>query len=51
VYRNAIPHVQEIIKFLREYKYWEKWYDVGKQIHFPVDEKVFNFKNAPTREE
>ena len=51
VYRNAIPHLQELIKELQNSQYWEKWYDVGKQIPIPSDEQNFNFKNAPTKEE
>jgi hypothetical protein len=51
VYRNAIPHKAELIKVLKESTYWEKWYDVGKQIPIPSDEYNFNFQAFPTKSE
>ena len=51
VYRNAIPHLQELINNLKKTTYWEKWYDVGQQITIAPVNKAFSFKNAPTKEE
>ena len=51
VYRNAIPHLEELIEILKKSEYWIKWYDVGEQIPIDADEINFNFKNFPNQEE
>lgn len=51
VYRNAIPHNKEIIRFLKNYQLWEKWYDVGEQIVIPAPQQGFHFESYPTKEE
>jgi hypothetical protein len=51
VYRNAIPYKEELINKLKVSPYWEKWYDVGKQIPIPSNENDFNFKTPPSKEE
>jgi predicted 2-oxoglutarate/Fe(II)-dependent dioxygenase YbiX len=50
VYRDAFPNVSDFVNKLKKYDQWEKWYDVGKQIHFG---KKFHhmFENFPSLEE
>jgi hypothetical protein len=50
VYRDAFPNPLEFVKKLQNYNNWEKWYDVGKQIHMG---RGFNasFPNFPSLQE
>jgi antitoxin component YwqK of YwqJK toxin-antitoxin module len=48
VYRNAIPNREEIIKNIKKDQYWEKWYDVGKQI-IVTNSNEFAFNDFPDK--
>lgn len=49
VYRNAIPNNDKIIKALKDFNMWDKWYDVGYQINIPAPEPDFFFGAYPTK--
>lgn len=52
VYRNAIPNNEKIIQALKEFKDWNKWYDVGHQFNIPTNDKDFFFGTTyPDRKE
>lgn len=51
VYRNAISCKNELVDALKNSKYWEKWYDVGKQIPIGAQDHEFNFKDFPSENE
>lgn len=50
VYRDAFPNVENFVKKLQDYDKWEKWYDVGKQVHFGKGYSS-SFETFPSKEE
>jgi hypothetical protein len=50
VYRSAIPFMEELVTVLKDSPYWEKWYDVGRQIAIPPYDRDMFFEGFPSEE-